>query len=93
MCNWRGFWTLKSWSRGVHLKCDLGLDRANVYRGRQRGVLRGPGLPGGGSGIYGTGARSVSSWNQLRGDTSTPAQIVVIQDWFEELKARVPSGP
>ena len=26
----------------------------------------------------------------IRGDTSTPAQIVVIQDWFEELKARVP---
>ena len=25
-----------------------------------------------------------------RGDTSTPAQIVVIQDWFEELQARVP---
>ena len=27
-----------------------------------------------------------------RGDTSTPAQIVVIQDWFEELTARVPTN-
>ena len=25
-------------------------------------------------------------------DTSTPAQIVVIQDWFEELRERVPTN-